>query len=210
MHLCCLLSKLCLISVILESRLEQWSSPSVICELVSGPCFFLVPSELGSLCQNVNYGIKYIVLFSWQCFLARLFFCFHKGAAPWFTFWCKLFSSLLQTRVLNSWYSGLGWQRGLITLTCNRISCWGTRKKLTNRCLRKTAQLREGRTHVKGSQTSDVMKFLVGQWYKNTNTLPLKWETSCFTLQSPQQKEPEDLVYLRLYIWVYGSDPSTR
>ena len=62
----------------------------------------------------------------------------------------------------------------LITLTCNRISCWGTRKKLTNRYLRKTAQLRGGRTHVKGSQTSDVMKFLVGQRYKNTNTLPLK------------------------------------
>ena len=48
------------------------------------------------------------------------------------------------------------------------------------------------------------------QWYKNTNTLPLKWETSCFTLQSPEQKEPEDLVYLRFYIWVYGSDPSTK
>lgn len=50
----------------------------------------------------------------------------------------------------------------MITLTYNRISCLGTRKKLTDAL----AQLREGITHVKGSQTSDVTKFLVGNGTK--------------------------------------------
>lgn len=134
-------------------------------------------------------------------FFSKTFF-FHKGAAPWFTFWCKLFSSLLQTGVLNSWYGVT-----LITLTNNRISCLGTRKKLTNRCL---STVEGGQNPCKSLTDLWCYKVPSRQWYKNTNTLPRKWETSCFTLQSPEQKEPEDLVYLRLYIWVHGSDPSTK